>query len=92
MAMVFWRNVGRARVWQGRASTYLGVFSFFNILLLANNIWIAIIEVCIAMFILYFDIKFILPMESDYAMEKTPMITEMSNNIKDIKKVLEDGK
>lgn len=84
-------NYGKIRTWYSRASSYISIFNFIGIIYLVisndkNMLYLIPIGIAALACLMVFDIKKILPQEMDYAIEKTPILMDMSERIKKIER------
>jgi len=70
--------------WRSRAALYMGLFNFFNIILLQPDKTIIVWEVIALCLILVVDIKKIMPNENNYNIEKTPRLSVGLKQIEDM--------
>jgi hypothetical protein len=90
-------TAGKLKVWYYRVTQPLSIVQFIMVayLVISTNMLFLWVMPCIVLAIpvyLYFDIKHILPSESNYATEKTPIIMGLVNDVAEIKSILNEMK
>jgi tryptophan-rich sensory protein len=88
-----WKFIGKLSAWRGRAGMWMGLVSFYTIIfVLQDNPLMATIEIVALLIALIIDIKYIMPNELDYAIEKTPYLVQLLADTKEIKEMLKGMK
>ena len=82
-------TIGKLKIWFSRLQGYLNIVQFLMIswLVLKDNfnIYLLILSSIIAATFMYFDITYIYPRENQYAYSKSPQITQIQEDLKQIK-------
>lgn len=85
-------NIGKLKALYARFASYIGIFTTFNVMVLAVGItlpvWAIAVEVVVALSIMYFDIRMFFSQEQDYVYSKSDIFMGMIRDIREIKEAL----
>ena len=85
---ISWKLTGMFSTWRSRAALYMGLFNFFNIILLQPDKMLLVWEVIALCLILVVDIKKIMPNENNYVVDMTPRLSNGLKQIEDMHRIL----